>query len=313
MTSLRIKLSRCHVCSATKGRPSPTAYVFCDFCGALIDFDFQTAIGDTRSKLPGPEYERLRAALGPKLERAHARGDRDEYLSLQRQLFAAYVEACPAACSPRVGDPVYRQKYIEHSARAAMEGAFDPEMKAASERQAVAMKALQWVPGGPMGVTCRPDTFWALYDTVLDVAAVGKRMGERTGLAALAPDGDTPVNERIGLSLFVQGWLPYLKQPEVEQLLARTGLAAEYVEPTTTRDEVVPCGVCKADVHRAEGAHFCVCDGCGHLLFAEVVTPCTHCSAKLLLPAERTSFQCAFCSTELRTQAWTMKHLEGRS
>lgn len=312
MTSLRIKLSRCHVCNATKGRPSPTAYVFCDYCGALIDFDFQTAIGATRSKLPGPEYERLRAALAPRLQQAQASGDRAASLELQRQLFAGYVEACPAACSPRINDPVYRAKYIEHSARAAMEGAFDPEMAAASARQAAAMKALQWVPGGAMGVTCRPDTFWALYETVLEMAEVGKRMGERTGLAALQPDGDTPVNARIGLSLFVQGWLPYLKPPEIDELMRRTGLGAEYVEPTVTNDEVVPCGVCKADVHRVEGAHFCVCDGCGHLLFAEVVTPCSHCAATLLLPAQRTSFQCAFCATELRTQAWTPEHLGAR-
>jgi hypothetical protein len=108
MTSLRIKLSRCHVCNATKGRPSPTAYVFCDYCGALIDFDFQTAIGDTRSKLPGPEYERLRAALAPRLQQAQASGDRAASLELQPQLFAAYVEACPAACSPRINDPVWR-------------------------------------------------------------------------------------------------------------------------------------------------------------------------------------------------------------
>jgi hypothetical protein len=120
------------------------------------------------------------------------------------------------------------------------------------------------------------------------------------------------VSERIGLSLFVQGWMPYLKQPEIDELLRRTGLGTQYVEPAPTRDEVVPCGVCKADVHRLEGAHFCVCDACGNLLFAEVVTPCSHCSATLLLPAQRTSFQCAFCSAELRTQAWTPAHLEGR-
>jgi hypothetical protein len=47
-------------------------------------------------------------------------------------------------------------------------------------------------------------------------------------------------------------------------------------------------------------------------LFAEVVTPCSHCAATLLLPAQRTSFQCALCATELRTQAWTPEHLGAR-
>jgi len=56
--------------NATKAKRSPTAYVYCDFCGALTDFDFQLAISDKRSRLPGPEYERLRPVLGPQTEAA---------------------------------------------------------------------------------------------------------------------------------------------------------------------------------------------------------------------------------------------------
>src|SRR4051812_6052685 len=59
LRAMKIKLTRCHLCHATKVRLSPTAYVYCDYCGALTDFDFQLAISDKRSKLPGPEYERI--------------------------------------------------------------------------------------------------------------------------------------------------------------------------------------------------------------------------------------------------------------
>lgn len=302
MSALKIKLTRCHLCNATKVRRSPTAYVYCDYCGALTDFDFQVAISDQRSKLPGPKYEQLAAELGPQLQAAKEANDKPAYLALQRTLYEAYVAACPAACPPRVNDPVYRAKYVEQAARGATESAFDPE-----EHQAKVIKALAWVPGGPMGVTCRPDTFWALYDSLLHVTAVAKRMGEREGLAALNPDGDTPVNSLITLSAFAQAWLPFLAPPEAEELMTRTGLSAQYVEPTPVPEELVPCGVCKADVHRLEGSKKCVCDACGTLLRTDVVVPCSHCSANVLMPAEHTLFQCPFCSTELRTMTWTLE------
>ena len=43
----------------------------------------------------------------------------------------------------------------------------------------------------------------------------------------------------------------------------------------------MPCGVCKTDVPRLEGAKQCVCDSCGRLLRTDVVVPCSQCAAKL--------------------------------
>lgn len=312
MSALKIKLTRCHVCNATKVLRSPTAYVYCDYCGALTDFDFQIAISDKRSKMPGRKYEELAKSLAPQLEAAKEANDKEAYLALQRTLYDAYVTACPAACPPRVNDPVYRAKYIEQAARGATESAFDPEVSAASEQQAKIIKALKWVPGGPLGVTCRPDTFWALYDSLLHITAVSKRMGERKGLAALNPDGDTPVNDLISMSMFAQAWLPYLAPPEAEELMTRTGLSAQYVEPAPVPEALVPCGICKTEVHRLEGSKRCVCDDCGTLLRTDVVVPCSHCSANVLMPAEQTMFQCPFCSTELRTMTWTLEQAASR-
>lgn len=308
----KIKVTRCHVCNAAKSRKSPTAYIYCDHCGALTDFDFQLAVSDPRSKLPGPEYTRLVKKLTPALETCVKQNDRDGHLKLQRQIYEAYVANCPAACPPRVNDPAYRAKYVEQNAQLATAGAFDDDMNAASNRQAAAMAALSWVPGGSMGQRIRPDTFWKLYETLHDVTAAGKRMVARAGLAELNPDGDTPVNEKIPLSMFVQGWLPYLADDVAAELLKKTGVEGSYVEATAVTAEAVPCGNCKADVPRLDGAKHCVCDGCGHLLKADVAVPCSSCGAKMLMPAERTAFQCPFCETEQRAMRWTMNQLTNR-
>ncbi len=218
----------------------------------------------------------------------------------------------PAACPPRVGDPSYREKYVEHSARWVTEGAFDAQWMKASDRQTAAMKALQWVPGGKMGVTCRPDTFWALYDTVVEMNVANRSLAERTGFEAFNPDPGSPVTDLIALSMFVQGWLPYLNQPEIDEVMKRSGLASQYVEPTPLNGLSAPCGGCKAEVTAPTGSKRCVCNGCGHLLRAEAAVPCGNCGASMLMPAERTTFQCPFCDTELRTMAWTANQVEPR-
>ena len=49
-----VKRCTCVVCGAPKKLPAVTAYVYCDYCASLIDYDLRSACaGDTA---PGPEY-----------------------------------------------------------------------------------------------------------------------------------------------------------------------------------------------------------------------------------------------------------------
>jgi hypothetical protein len=49
-----VKRCTCVVCGAPKKLPAVTAYVYCDYCASLIDFDLRRACeGDTT---PGPGY-----------------------------------------------------------------------------------------------------------------------------------------------------------------------------------------------------------------------------------------------------------------
>ena len=49
-----VKRCTCVVCGAPKKLPTVTAYVYCDYCASLVDFDLRRAgEGDTA---PGPQY-----------------------------------------------------------------------------------------------------------------------------------------------------------------------------------------------------------------------------------------------------------------
>ena len=99
--------------------PSDSAYLYCDYCGSYVDWDFYRAITAEASKAPGPRYEALLASLEKQLKKARKRGDKEEYRALQRRLHDSYVTDCPAACSPRINDPVYRAAYVEYMAEQA--------------------------------------------------------------------------------------------------------------------------------------------------------------------------------------------------
>src|SRR5437868_3347779 len=44
-----VKRVNCSQCGAPKTLPSATAYLYCDYCGALMDYDFRIANADTNA------------------------------------------------------------------------------------------------------------------------------------------------------------------------------------------------------------------------------------------------------------------------
>ena len=70
-----IKRVSCSQCGAPKSLPSTTAYIYCDYCGALIDYDFRIANADTNAGLTNTVFHRLIAPVQASLEQAKARGD----------------------------------------------------------------------------------------------------------------------------------------------------------------------------------------------------------------------------------------------
>src|SRR5438128_928357 len=70
-----VKRCSCTNCGAPKKLPSVTAYVYCDYCGSLIDYDLRRA---SESDVPvGIEYANLVNGLNRNCMAAQAAGDRD--------------------------------------------------------------------------------------------------------------------------------------------------------------------------------------------------------------------------------------------
>src|SRR5262245_11133024 len=65
-------------CRAPKTLPSKTAYLYCDFCGSLMDYDFRTGNAGTNAGLSNTVYHRIFGTVQFQMAQARARGDQEE-------------------------------------------------------------------------------------------------------------------------------------------------------------------------------------------------------------------------------------------
>lgn len=300
----RFLASRCPGCGAAKARPSPTAYVYCDYCGSLADYDFRKACEQPR-RLPGPVYENLLARLQAPLAAAVQAGDVAAYTALQASLLEAWVEACPQAVPPRCTQPGFRRAYVAQMAALAAFSAFDERARALAAATDAAVAALAWTHRGER-VTVDPARFAVLADAVLAQQAY---LQSAAVLATLPPSPDHApphLQQRMALALFVQGWLPYLDDACAQALLARTGLAQNYVTADVIDAAQAHCGHCKADVPLSPGATRAVCDGCGRRLQLDAAIDCRGCGHDLRFDEDEIAMTCPYCRArvERMTPPW---------
>ncbi len=259
----------CPACGARPTRPSPTAFLYCDRCGALAGYDVASAQPLER---PGPAYEAIRAELAERL--AAAEGDLLRTRAVQRALFDAWVDACPGAAPVRIQDPAYRAAYVALLAEGETRAAFDAEARTLRAALEAATAQLGFVErDGATRVQVEP--YRAMEAAMFAHEARRHALAVEHGIYALHPDQATPALIRqIGFSLYVQGWLPYLDDADAQALLARTGLAVDtgvtadagLADPPATR--ALPCPRCGVALDVIVDAIRVVCPRCGRLVDA---------------------------------------------
>src|SRR5215472_13045351 len=256
-----VKRCSCVVCGASKKLPTVTAYVYCDYCASLIDYDLRRACeGDTS---PGPAYAATVNSTQAASRAAVAAGDRDAYVELQRKVYEAYVTYVPMAVSHRAKhDSAYRSDYVDFMAAFAAARAFDPTAQALEAEMKQRVMSLRY--GGPMmSPTVAPDSFWPLVDTLEKQHENGAALYRSAGLGDIDPDHAGHLTGKLAWSQFCQGWLGMLPADAAEQLLDRAGLKNQYVPIDAHDGEDRHCGGCGAELSKLPGASAVICEGCG--------------------------------------------------
>lgn len=256
----RYRRSRCPHCGGIKELPSQTAYVYCDFCGELCDYDFQRAKETAPSAEP-PGRERLER----RLDRARAAGDRRTYRKLQAEQYAELAGTLTMT-APRIGDPVYREAWIAFMADALTAFVFDDEamrLDAAFHARSSEVELVE--------VKQQPRVLPASFPPVIDAF-----LARRERLVALYaeqrllerhPDRPTPALwQRLEHAMFAQQWLPMLDERTAQAMLERLGLTAAFDAAPPGKRARVPCHRCGVELTIVAGARRVTCEHCGHRL-----------------------------------------------
>ncbi|MDT7548727.1 MAG: hypothetical protein QOE84_1121 [Actinomycetota bacterium] len=290
----------CEQCGGQKRLPSPTAYMYCDYCSALVDYDFRKVVGDTAATtMPDMGYVQWLNQITADKTAAKAAGDRDRFAQLERQFYDSWITKSPEAVSHRCGDQAYRQAFLDFVVASSMAVSFDPAMAAMDAELKQAVTQLVYGGGATMGsMQINPDSFWPILDVVMRQQQAAQALTAAAGVREMDPDRTPePVRRRIGVSTMVQGWMPYLSAEAGEEMLRRTGLQGEYkhIEPVadgTPRH----CGKCGQEFTALPGAKVAVCDHCGHKLdVGSAEWPCTTCGGLVTMPAGEASTTCPYC------------------
>ncbi len=297
-----IKRVSCSQCGAPKSLPSTTAYIYCDFCGSLIDYDFRIANADTNAGLTNTVFHRLIAPVQGSMAQARAHGDRDGCRELYRQVFSQWVQECPMAVSPRAkSDAAFRDQLISYLAECAVTKDFDPRQAPLDAQMAALVASLQRIPT-PNGAWMVTGGFWPYAELFKKQMELTYALLHQTGVDNMDPDkAPSAVALRMEYSTFCQGWLPHLSPEDGERLLKLFGLDAEYDEFKPQQTNSHKCGACGAEIITLTGARNVVCESCGHTLdISGGAVPCGKCGAELSFPVSVNHLLCPYCNTDTR-------------
>lgn len=291
---MRVRSVKCGHCNGPKVHPSPTAYVYCDWCGYLMDWDFKLASAAGERNL-GPEFQNLFTQFGKRIAKLQKQKNWQGLRAIYREIYLRHMEICPPAYSPRIADPEYRQKSADYSAGSLVLNDSDEVLRSLAKTAEAAQRKMQmgWAAAG-MGKV--PDNVFMPFFTTWQShqQAFMKRAAE-TGLLALFPDQVVPqVFERMAVSALVQGWLPYLSELLAWRLLRESGLESEYVEVPVVAEADRACALCGLKLKVLQGARQFVCEACGRMLAADGFS-CPSCHAELCMPQNAAQTACPFC------------------
>jgi|GEM_PF-964592 len=300
-----VKKTQCHLCGGAKSLPPKTAYVYCDFCGGLTDYDFQKACENPQAAMPGPAYEELVRSMQADMAAAQQSKDADKYRAIQRSLFGKWVELCPNAVSPRAKDAEYRDQLIDYMAETAVLNNFDAKYMEYAETIRQQTAAIKWTGAYPK-TTASDDTFWPLYKTVREQVEYSFSILGPAGILAKHPDeAPEELQKRMTWSMFCQGWIPWLTAEDSERMIADVGLKGEYTAMEPKETTMRHCGGCGGELHIIPGAKAVLCEDCGTRVdVSSDEVNCSNCGGMISFPVGKNRVNCPFCKTEARRMGW---------
>lgn len=296
-----IKRSTCEECGAPKTLPSKTAYLYCDYCGALVDYDFRVANAGTNAGITNTVYEQIVAPYQVAMAQAKASRDYPGYRQIMLYVFQEWIKGCPEAVSPRAKtDLEFRDRMIRYCAECAVVKDLDPDLQQLDAQMRGLMASFQRIPQEGGAWLVWGDNFWLAADLWKRQMDQAYALLKDYGVTAMDPD-DPPrgVALKMEYSVFCQAWLPHLTPQDGARLLALYGMTDDYVEVPIQQTEKHQCGGCGVELETVVGARVVVCEDCGYQIeVGSPAVPCRQCGAPLSFPVGKDRLACPYCRSD---------------
>jgi DNA-directed RNA polymerase subunit RPC12/RpoP len=145
-----------------------------------------------------------------------------------------------------------------------------------------------------------PTAFWAManYQILYSKAALGQN--EADGVLDGHPDAaSSDLLMKLGLSTFVQSWLPYLAEEDRDYLIGCAGLG-EYTRAFDVNLCQRSCSQCATTLQVLQGNRSYPCPTCGRLSETVRTQPCVTCGAFVGVDGRPGLLTCPFCRSRTR-------------
>jgi len=314
-----IRARKCWKCGGFKSTVSPTAYIYCDFCGTLFDYDSRKEIEDPAAIDPEEVENTLAAVTNNQLKEAFEKNDPKEYSRIMTWRTELMIEICPQSYSPRVKDRDYKNRLINDllvpwSTVCRFDKEYMKESHRVNKKHDQTFNAIAEYMGTiNSGENSESSKAISLKKKALDMTLELLTMSqeiwkievdllEKNGILAKHPDGlDRETFLYVNRSTFIRPWLSLLPGDAGRSLMKAAEVDDEYIEVPRLELEDRGCLNCGKKIKAPKNAKKTMCAWCGYMLNTENRNiQCTQCGGLLAIPSGKTSqteHNCAFCGS----------------
>jgi hypothetical protein len=295
-----VRKARCPMCGSPKATPTTAAYIYCDYCGQLMDFDVKRHLD--QAPKPDPEKAARLAKLDKKINGTRGSKDRAKLMELYRQRHTLTLEDAGVTFSPRLADLEYRAQLIEHMAFASVFSDIGtPRLKEAAKKLSKANQGFEMHEKHGRTVIV-PESLWPIIDAQREAAEVYRAEMASFPDPVAHPDGDIPpaVAAQIAASIYIVGFMTMVDDQTAQELLRRTGLESGYEQVPDPELHQMFCGHCGSKQQVVAGARRVLCTSCGKGSEVGHTASCHGCGAKVTIGVGKQSAVCGHCKAEVR-------------
>lgn len=299
-----VKKITCPDCGGHKVNELTTAYIYCDYCGALMGYDIGMLKKESKEifspkNMQRPANQKF-IQISQKLNGVIQQKDADSFLALQLEMHEVEFEIYNNRFSPKVKQPAYRKNYLDFYRLYWRERLDNGYFEKSAEIQQVFKDCSEKISTEYVDGTYRA-TFDQAFVEYLDqirrftMSSVDETMSMEC--IAYYPEGNTSASRDIFYKQALSAAILQYDDDTVKKSLEHLGLQDEFIEIDPPGMSEAGCVVCGAALTVPAEANQVVCERCGSFNALKTgKTRCFGCGADFS-PAEGDA--CEYCGAKI--------------